>query len=126
MISVSSNGGHPLGIWDTGILDNDLSLDVIAEFEDLLENGQSVSEATNNVLESFNDSLNDEDERAVVYLSLALIQCKMNCLQKELAASTLSIIESGEGLAYFDPGSSDYLKRELALKELKSLIINHI
>ena len=115
-----------MGVWGTGILDDDLSLDVIAEFEEALANGQSVSMATNEVLVSFNDSLNDEQDRVVIYLSIALIQCKMSCLQEEIATRALDIIESGEGLVFWDPETSEYSKRKRALEELKSLIKNHI
>lgn len=69
-------------IWDTGVFDDDIAMDINAEFDDAIEEGITVKEATKQILETFQDVLEDEEEAPIVYLALAALQLEKGDIQK--------------------------------------------
>ncbi|MFB9273930.1 hypothetical protein [Cohnella cellulosilytica] len=65
-----------MGTWEVGILDDDIALDIKVEFDEIMSEEKDVVLATEAVLESFSDSLEDEDEGPVVILTLAYLQIR--------------------------------------------------
>ena len=55
--------------WGVEIFEDDLALDIKAEFEDGIKKGLSVTEVSLQILESYEDEL-DEEEKPIVYLAL--------------------------------------------------------
>lgn len=69
-----------------------------AEFEQALEDGLTFKDVTQQIIEVFQDVLEDEDEGPIVYLALATLQLERNELQPEIRKKALEIIETGQGL----------------------------
>lgn len=113
-----------MGTWNTGIFDDDIAMDIKAEFDDAIAGGMSVKEATEQILESFEDVLEDEDEAPVVYLTLAALQIEKGNIQKDIRKKALGIIESGQGLdRWKDAGEDELYNRTRVLNELKDKLI---
>lgn len=114
-----------MGTWGAEIFDDDLALDVQAEYEQALEEENDVVAATEAVIEAFSDSLEDEDEQPIIVLTLAYLQAKDGNLLDEIKKRALEIIDTGEGLdRWEEEGGTALKKRKQALQELKLLILN--
>ena len=87
-----------MGTWGAGLFDDDISMDVQAEFEASIEEGMSIKEATKLILASFEEVLTDDDESPIVYLTIAALQLDKGSVQKRIKKRALDIIKSGEGL----------------------------
>jgi hypothetical protein len=110
-----------MGTWGAQILDDDLAMDIQAEFEQALEDGLSVKKATKQIIKAFQDVLEDEDEGPIVYLALAALQLERNELQPEIRKTALEIIETGQGLARWEEAGEDVLaERKKVLEEMKA------
>lgn len=113
-----------MGAWDTGIFDDDIAMDIKAEFEDAIEEGMTVKKATKQILESFEDVLEDEEEASVVYLALAALQLESGTVQSNIKKKALKIIESGQELdRWKDSGEAELNNRKKALNELKEKLL---
>ncbi|MDF2822200.1 MAG: hypothetical protein K0R15_2648 [Clostridiales bacterium] len=113
-----------MGTWNTGIFDDDLAMDIKAEFEEAIEEGLSAKEATAMILEAYEDELEDEDEGPIIYLALAVLQMEKGIIEKSIKNKALYIIESGQGLdRWKEAGKDGYEKRLMVLNELKDKII---
>lgn len=113
-----------MGVWGTGIFDDDLAMDIQGEFEEALDEGLSVKEATQRILEDFEDVLEDEDEGPIVYLVLAVLQLEQDELQPEIRQKALKIIEFGQGLARWEEaGEEEMAERKQVLEDLKAKLI---
>ena len=109
-----------MGTWDTGIFGDDIAMDVKAEFDDAIAEGMSVKEATKQILESFEDVLEDDEEAPIVYLVLAILQLEKGALQKNIKKKALGIIKSGQGLDRWKEAGEDELNNRIrVLDELK-------
>lgn len=109
-----------MGVWGTGIFDDDLAMDIQGEFEEALDEGLNVKEATQRILEDFEDVLEDEDEGPLVYLVLAALQLEQGELQPEIRQKVLKIIESGQGLPRWEEaGKEELAERKQMLEEFK-------
>lgn len=113
-----------MGTWDVGIFDDDVAMDIQAEFEEAIEEGLSVIEATEQILESFEEELEDEDDAPIIYLALASLQLKNGNLQKSIKDKAIAIIDSGEELKRWAETDEETLeKRKSVLNELKSKLM---
>ena len=109
-----------MGTWDTGIFDDDIAMDVKAEFDDAIAEGATAEEATKQILESFEDVLEDDEEAPIIYLTLVALQLENGFAQKSLKQKVLEIIESGQGLdRWQDTGGDELINRLKVLNELK-------
>ena len=108
-----------------GILDEDVAADVEAAFMELLDGGGNGEKATIKLLKEFREELEDEEDVNVVYLALAELQLRENCLQENIKEKALDIIESGADLERWkEAEEKDFRAREAALNELKERLIN--
>ncbi len=113
-----------MGAWGAGIFEDDLALDVRASFEDALEAGRSVGEATEQVLESFRESLQDPDEGPVIYLALAASQLEQGELEPAVRDRAVEIIERGEGLERWEEAGQEALsERRRELQRLRARLL---
>lgn len=113
-----------MGVWDTGIFDDDMAMDIKAEFDDAIAEGMTVKEATKQILQSFEDVLEDEDESPIVYLALAALQLEKGTIQKNIKKKALQVIESGQGLERWKEAGDELLvQRKEILDELKSSLV---
>lgn len=110
-----------VGTWDTGIFDDDVAMDIKAEFDEAIADGMSVKEATEQILESFADVFDDEDEAPIVYLTLAALQIEKGSVLKNIKQKALDIIESGQGFDRWEEAGNDVLNERISvLNELKA------
>lgn len=108
-----------MGTWSTGIFDDDIAIDVKAEFDETITEGISVKEATKMDLESFEDVLEDDDA-PIVYLTIAVLQIKKGTIQKNIKEKALEIIESGHGLDRLEIlGGNEVSNRIVVINKLR-------
>lgn len=113
-----------MGVWDTGIFDDDLAMDIKSEFEDYLAKGLNVKRATKLILENHEDVLEDEDESPIVYLSLAALQLEQGEVATEIRKKAIKIIESGQALERWEESDVTVFKqRENVLNSLKEQLM---
>lgn len=109
-----------MGTWDVGIFDDDMAMDIKAEFEDAIAEGASVKKATKQILKSFEDELEDEEEAPIIYLVLAALQLEKGDVQKNIKKKALEIIDSDYILdKWRDAGEEILLQKRDILCELK-------
>ena len=118
-----------MGAWGTDLFDDDTALDMRADFEELLEDGYSVREATARILEEYEAMYDDEeDQRADIYLILAALQMEQHDLQPEIKARALEIIANGEGLEIWEDsrgGGESWEERKAVQEALRRQLLAH-
>ena len=87
-----------MGAWGTAIFSDDTASDIRGDYRDLLGDGYSPAEATDQILSEWKDSLDDPEERSVVWLALAVTQWKLGRLEERVKGKALEIIDSGSDL----------------------------
>lgn len=116
-----------MGAWGYGIFDDDTSSDIRDDFEEYIEDGLSVNEATERILEEYEEVIEDEDDISTVYLALASLQMEHGELEEEIKSKALDIIDSGKGLEIWkESGESELEERKKVLNELKTKILKFI
>jgi len=84
----------------------------------------NVKHAIKLILETFEDSIEDEDEAPLVILALAKLQLEKGEVETYIKQKALHIIETGVGLERWEEAGEDILKmRENVLQELKCELI---
>lgn len=113
-----------MGAWDIGIFDDDLALDIKSEFENYLAEGLNVKQATKQILENYEDVLEDEDESPIVYLSLAALQLEQGEVATKIRKKTIKLIESGQALERWEESDETAFKqRKNVLNALKEQLM---
>lgn len=108
-----------MGTWNVGIFDNDLSLDIKMEFNEQLEKGSSIEEATTYIMDAFQDEVEDSEDTSIVYITLAVLQLDAGDILDTIKLKVLEIIESGQDLEKWQQLKTDYNKRAAILNNLK-------
>jgi hypothetical protein len=116
-----------MSAWGTGIFEDDLTCDVQDEFNEMMDDGLSVAEATGHILEEFLEELEDfedEEERlaeeALIYIALAQLQLRHQSLQQSIRIKTIELIDKGADLPFWEETDrTDYLERKQVLEQLK-------
>lgn len=118
-----------MGAWGTGIFDDDTVCDVRDDFIDYLEEGRSVEEATQIILEEYLDEFDiDEDIEvmSLVFIGLSVIQMEKNCLQSHVHQNAITLIERGADLELWkESDEKDFMERKKVLSELKQKLVNY-
>ncbi|MDP4147032.1 MAG: DUF4259 domain-containing protein [Bacillota bacterium] len=114
-----------MGTWGYGIFDDDTALDIKGDFEEYVEEGLSITDATERILEEYKEIIeNDEDDGPTVYLALASLQMKHGELHTDIKGVALEIIEKGKGLEIWEESGEDELEeRKKVLNELKTKLL---
>jgi hypothetical protein len=84
-----------MGTWGPAIFSDDTACDIRGDYKDFLGDGLTPSESTDRILFEWRDSLDDVDERSVVWLALAAIQWKLGRLEERVRQKAVEVIESG-------------------------------
>jgi hypothetical protein len=111
-----------MGVWGTGIFEDDTACDVRGHYEDSLGDGHTGPRSTRWILTEYQDLLTDPVEAGVVWLALAAVQWKHGRLEEETLERALQVIDSGSDLDRWKTGSEDYVARKAALEELRKQI----
>lgn len=108
-----------MGVWGTGIFQDDTASDIRDSYKDLLSNGLTGPEATARILCNFESSLADPDESGVVWLALASTQWRHGRLESGSLENALRVIDSGSDLDRWKHNAKDLATRRAALQKLR-------
>jgi hypothetical protein len=113
--------GIYMGAWGPALFSDDIASDVRSDYRALIEDGAEDDAATQRVLDSYTDALNDSDDGPVVWLALAFTQSKIGRLDPAVAARALQIIDNGEGMSrWHEQGARAAASRESALAKVRA------
>jgi hypothetical protein len=111
-----------MGIWGHGIFDSDTALDVKdVVFEEALDEGLNIRQASQRVLEYFAEEVDDSDDGPLIYQALAGLQMQYEDLQPETRSKTLAIIEAGGGMDQWEGGRNE-AERQQVLEQFRWLL----
>lgn len=108
-----------MGTWGTAIFSDDFALDIKSEFKDKIASDISPTDATNELIADYKDSLKDPEEASVFWLSLASAQWNIGRLQDNVKLKALEIIESGQDLERWKEDEKQLVQRKKVLEKLK-------
>jgi hypothetical protein len=108
-----------MGVWGTGIFQDDTASDIREDYKDYLGNGLTDPEATKRILAEYKSSLDDPHEAPVVWIALAAVQWKHGRLEQDTLTQALHAIDSGSDLARWDSNARDLAKRRGVLEKLR-------
>jgi hypothetical protein len=115
-----------MGTFGTAIFSEDFACDIRDEFKELIGEGLTPEQATNDLVSSNADSLNDPDEATVFWLALAAIQWKTGRLLDSVKEKAIGIIEDGSDLERWklEGDKKVVAEREKQLQRLKENILS--
>lgn len=115
-----------MGTFGTAIFSNDLACDIRDEFKELIGEGLTPEQATNGLIISNADSLNDPDEASVFWLALAAIQWKTGRLLDSVKEKAIRIIDDGTDLERWELEGDKKLvvQREKQVQKLKEQLLS--
>lgn len=116
-----------MGAWGTGLWEDDLACDIQDEWNDLLDEGFSPRKATNVILKSWLEELEDyEDEmerqpdESILYISLAALQMRHKALTIAVKKKAIMLIDKGADLELWEDGDKEsYEERKEFLHDFK-------
>jgi len=120
-IAKPESGESKVGTWGYGIFEDDIASDVRGEFEDAIAEGLDSSAATQRVFEVFGEAVEDEEEGAVVWLSLAALQLDRGVLQDDIRDRALAAMSS-DLERWKEAGPEEVVQRKIVLDELRGRI----
>lgn len=109
-----------MGTWGTGISSNDTYADVYGEFFDLYDDGVDVGEISTKLIESFRETLDDEDDSGNFSFALAKAQWECKELDPQLLLRIERIVESKSDLEVWrrlGASEADVRKRGAVLEQ---------
>jgi hypothetical protein len=110
-----------MGVWGTGIFDDDVAADVRNTWEDAL--GEGPDHATRHVFAEYAQHLDDEDDGPIVMLALATLQLDAGMLDGRVRDGALAAIEPNlRRWTDESPSPEDLEGRRLVLGELQRRI----
>lgn len=113
-----------MGVWGTGIFDDDIACDVRAHYADGLGEGRTGPQVTQWILNEYEDLLADLGEAGVIWLALAAVQWKHGRLEAETLERALQVIDSGSDLDRWEEGSENLKSRKAVLEKLRKQIMS--
>ncbi|HEY2470596.1 MAG TPA: hypothetical protein VGI45_22570 [Terracidiphilus sp.] len=108
-----------MGVWGTGIFQDDSACDIRDTYRDYLGQGMTGPKATERILADFKSLLADPHETSVVWLALAAVQWKVGRLEPNILAQALQVIDSGSDLNRWNVDAKDCAKRKAVLEKLR-------
>jgi hypothetical protein len=107
-----------VGTWGTGIFADDVADDVRHAYRQLVADGSSGSQATDQLLREWREILDDEDEGPVFWLALAATQWECGRLEERVKGKALEVIDDGSSLGRWSE-DGDLRKRQAVLAKLR-------
>lgn len=115
-----------MSTWGSKIFEDDVALDIKCSFEDALDEGKSVEEATHDVLKENAPYFQDEEDAPVAYWTLALLQLEHGGLTDDVSKKALHYITVGADLERWreegDPRS--YAARKRVVDQLHGYLLH--
>jgi hypothetical protein len=115
-----------MGTFGTAIFSDDLACDIRDEFKEFIGDGMTSEDATNRLINEYSDSLKDEDEVSIFWLSLAATQWKTGRLLDFVKEKAIQIIDTGSDLNRWNLEEDSKLvaKRQKELLKLKEQLLS--
>jgi len=107
-----------MGAWGTGISSNDTYADIYEQFIDLYNEGVSVPEITNRLIDENQEIISIKEDATNFWFAIANGQWECKALDKEILFKVETIIQKGEDLRIWkelDASSKDLKARENVL-----------
>ncbi|HEY3783627.1 MAG TPA: hypothetical protein VGL56_21290 [Fimbriimonadaceae bacterium] len=111
-----------MGTWGTAIFSDDLAADLRGELKDLIGNGKTPEEATEQLKKDYSRALRDIGEGPVFWLALAASQWKLGRLTPEVKENALRVIDSGQDLKRWEATPALHTKRSKVLANLRETL----
>jgi hypothetical protein len=111
-----------MGTSGTALYSDDTACDVRDEFVQLLSRLRDPAQATDSLLRSWKEQIDDMDEGPVFWLALAETQWKYGCLDEAVKNRAIEVIDSGNDLHRWD--GADLKRRRAILISLKSKLFS--
>ena len=110
-----------MGTWGAKLYQDDLALDIKEDYIEKLKSGKTNEEALNEILEMYEESIEDEEEGPIFWLVLADTMWKVGRLTKTVKEKAMKEIERGTNLKYWEEEGTkgEYRTRERELQKLK-------
>jgi hypothetical protein len=102
-----------MGAWGVEIFEDDVACDTRLAIYDLFQQGMSVKDATDAVLDDLGDMLADEEDGPVVILALAAAQWEAGRLDPRIKKRALKIIEQGVDFRWRDNDEFQEKRRQV-------------
>jgi Domain of unknown function (DUF4259) len=112
-----------MGTWGVAVFSDDLAADLRDEFRDLIGEGLSSTEAVDKLLSEHASSLEDDNEKSVFWLALAVAQWKLGRLEERTKKEALRLIAAGEDLKRWDD-PKERKKRAAILEKLREQLLS--
>jgi hypothetical protein len=107
-----------MGAWGTGILSDDTVRDVIGDYLDLFNRGNSPESIRQKIVEKYAGSVRDADEGPLIWFGIAKAQWDCSHLEQFVLSKIREIVEDGLGLArWAEQGERQLERRKTALKQ---------
>jgi len=113
-----------MGTWGTAIFSDDLASDIKLRFRNKIGSGKSSTEATDELLDEYEEEVNDSEESSVFWLSLASTQWNLGRLLENVKQKALEIIENGQDLERWNENEKEKNKRKKVLDKLKIQLLS--
>jgi hypothetical protein len=111
-----------VGTWGTAIFSDDLAADIRDGWRALIGDGVAPADATRRVLADYSSSVDDPDERSVVWLALAVTQWKTGRLVDSVRDTAVDIIDSGADLARWQTPPERKARQKVLAKAREQLL----
>lgn len=91
-----------MGAWGPGLLENDVALDALGLYDERVADGASVDDAIAAVMDEMQDELDEEDDRADLFLALAWLASERQSTPDWLAAEAREVIANEVALSRWE------------------------
>jgi hypothetical protein len=109
-----------MGAWGPALFSDDFACDIRDNFKELIGDGLTAQQATEQLVEAYEDEIIDSEDGPVFWLSLASIQWSTGRLIGEVKQKALAIIEDGVDLLRWSDDKKQLERRKLVLEKLKA------
>lgn len=113
-----------MGAWGANLYQDDVALDVKDEYKDNLRRGKTNEEAMQEIIDKYQELLEDKEDRGVFWLALADTQWNLGRLDEQVKEQALEIIELGTDLKRWEINEKLYNKRKEILEKLKEKLLS--
>ena len=113
-----------MGAWGANLYQDDVALDVKDEYKDNLRRGKTNEETMQEIIDKYQELLEDEEDRGVFWLALADTQWNLGRLDEQVKEQALEIIELGTDLKRWEINEKLYNKRKEILEKLKEKLLS--
>ena len=108
-----------MGAWGTGLYQDDVAMDVRDTYKDQLHRGKTGEEITRELMEDYEDFLDDMEDGPVFWFALADTQWTLGRLEDNVKERALSCLENGgDAWRWETEGAAKVRAREKVLQKL--------